>query len=396
MADRWKLSSAVARFAGPRSKAWQVADRASALERAGGDVIHLGVGDPDFDTPAGVREAAIAALRGGRTHYSPIPGEPRLRAAIAAQASRRVGKPVSPDQVVVFPGAQCALFATLLCLAEAGDEVVLLEPAYATYDAVGQAGGATMVRVPLSPGTGFALDLPRIEAAFTERTRAVLVNSPGNPAGTVYGGEDLHRLVDLCRTRGVWLVSDEVYWSLVYDGAHHSPLSAAGAEELCFLVNSLSKSHAMTGWRIGWSIAPAGRAHHLVDLAQCLLFGVTQFVQDAAAAALAREFSEVAEMGAVFRRRRDVLCDGLAAIPALEVQRPAGGMFLLLGVGRTGLDGTAFAEALLDEAGVAVVPGAAFGDSLRDWVRIGFLRDEAVLRDAVERIAAFVARRTDP
>ncbi len=391
--DLWKLSAAVRRFSGPGSKAWEVTNRAAALESTVEGIIQLGVGDPDFDTPAAIREAAIAALRAGRTHYSPIAGEPRLRERIASQASARHGKRIAPDQVVIFPGAQCALFATMLCLAERGDEVVLLEPAYATYDAVAQAGGATLVGVPLPAETGFALDVSRVAEALTSRTRVILLNSPGNPAGRLYRRADLGQLVALCRERGIWLVSDEVYWSLAFDGEHKSPLSEEGAEDFCFVVNSLSKSHAMTGWRIGWSIAPAARAGHLVDLAQCLLFGVNQFVQDAAAEALEREFPEVDEMTATFKRRRDVLCDGLAAIPSLDVHRPDAGMFLLLGVGRTGMDGATFAESLLDEVGVAVVPGFAFGGSVRDSVRIGFLRDEATLKEAVRRIASFVERR---
>jgi arginine:pyruvate transaminase len=388
-----RVLTAAGRFSGPRSRAWDVTDRAAKLAAAGADIIQLGIGDPDFDTPAAISEAAVAALQAGRTHYSPFAGEPALRQAIAHRASEQHGLNVSPDQVVVFPGAQCALFATMLCLAEAGDEIILFEPAYTTYDAVARSGGARIVHVPLAADGGFQPDVRLVEAAVTEKTRAILVNTPGNPSGTVFDAGPLQGLVALCRRHGIWLVSDEVYWSLVYEGRHVSPLALAGGTEVSFVVNSLSKSHAMTGWRLGWTIAPRDLAHHLGDLAQGLLFGVTQFVQDAAVAALTQDLAEVAAMREIFKRRRDALCAGLAAIPGLKIHKPSGGMFLLVDVGDLGCDGAVFANALLDEAGVTVVPGFAFGDSTRDCVRIGFLRDVDVLEEAVRRIAAFVARR---
>ncbi len=388
-----RVLTAAGRFSGPRSRAWDVTDRAAKLAAAGADIIQLGIGDPDFDTPAAISEAAVAALQAGRTHYSPFAGEPALREAIARRTSEQHGVEVSPDQVVVFPGAQCALFAIMLCLAEAGDDIILLEPAYTTYDAVAQSGGGRGARVPLAADNGFQPDVRRVEAAITEKTRAILMNTPGNPSGTVFDAAALQGLVELCRRHGIWLVSDEVYWSLVYEGRHVSPLALSGGAEVSFVVNSLSKSHAMTGWRLGWTIAPRDLAHHLGDLAQGLLFGVTQFVQDAAVVALTQELAEVEAMREIFRQRRDALCAGLAAISGLEIHQPSGGMFLLVDIGDLGCDGEVFANALLDEAGVAVVPGFAFGDSLRHCVRIGFLRDVEVLEEAVRRIAAFVASR---
>jgi arginine:pyruvate transaminase len=388
-----RVLTAAERFSGPRSRAWDVTDRAAKLARAGADIIQLGIGDPDFDTPGAICDAAVAALRAGRTHYSPFAGEPALRQAIARRASEQHGVEVSPDQVVVFPGAQCALFAVTLCLAEAGDEIILLEPAYTTYDAVAECGGGRGVRFPLTADGGFQPDVKLIEAAVTDKTRAILLNTPGNPSGTVYDAGALQGLVDLCRRHGIWLVSDEVYWSLIYEGRHVSPLALSGGTEVSFVINSLSKSHAMTGWRLGWTIAPRDVVHHLGDLAQALLFGVTQFVQDAAVTALTQDLAEVAAMREIFKERRDVLCAGFGAIPGLKLYEPSGGMFLLVDVSHFDNDGEAFATALLDEAGVAVVPGFAFGDSLRSCIRIGFLRDVAILEEAVRRIAAFVAHR---
>ena len=379
------------RFSGTTARAFDIADRAFDLQDSGADIIHLSVGDPDFDTPQAIVESAIASLGRGRTHYSPVAGEPVLRQAIADHASGLYGRTIDPAQVIVFSGAQNALFATMASLAESGDEVILLEPAYTTYESAAAVGGAQTVRVPLSAEAGFQIDLAGVEAAITERTRAILINSPGNPTGTVYEASGLAGLVDLCKKRGVWLISDEVYWSYVFDGEHHSPLSQAGGAETTFVINSLSKSHCMTGWRLGWVIAPLPVAHQLADIAQCMLFGVSQFIQDAAVTALTTELPELAQFRQAFQERRDSLCAGLQRISGLKVHRPAGGMFLLVDVSAVGLDGTAFAEQLLDYAGVSVVPGFGFGESLRNFVRIGYLSDVAVLADAVRRIERFVA-----
>lgn len=382
---------AASRFSGRTARAFDLADRAYRLQDEGRDIIHLSIGDPDFDTPRPIVESAIESLNAGRTHYSPIPGEPGLRRAIAEHATRLYERDISPEQVVVFPGAQNALFATMLCLTEAGDEIILIEPAYTTYEAVAQAGGARPMRVPMLAEDGFQIDVSRIEPAITDRTRAILVNSPGNPSGTVFETSRLADLVSLCQRKGIWLVSDEVYWPYVFEGRHVSPISQPGGPETTFVINSLSKSHAMTGWRLGWTIAPSDVAHQLVDLAQCMLFGVNQFVQDAAVTALTSDLPEADRMRQAFRERRDRLCAGLENVPGLKAYAPAGGMFLLVDVSETGLDGLQFATQLLDNVGVSVVPGFGFGESLTNFVRVGYLSDTRVLEDAVERISRFMA-----
>lgn len=384
------LSALVSRCSGPRSRAWEVTDRATVLQNRGIDIIHLGVGDPDFDTPQAIVDIATASIASGRTHYSPIPGEPKLRQQVAVSARSRFGTAFSQDNVVVFPGAQCALFAVFLCLAEKGDEVILLEPAYATYDAVVEAGGAKAVRVPLDPESGFALDVERIRAAITSRTKAILLNSPGNPTGAVYERAAISELVWTCRERGIWIVSDEVYWTMVFEGKHVSPRSIPHSENHVIVVDSLSKSHAMTGWRIGWTIAPPEVSAALISLAQALFFGVSQFTQDAAAYALANDQSSVRRMVETFDERRQSFCKALVNIEGIDVRAPAGGMFLLMGVGT---DGERFANELLDETGVAVVPGFAFGDSVSKFVRVGYLHDKEVLGDAAARIERFVNSR---
>lgn len=387
------LSSLNHRFSGTRSGAWDVADRAYALEDAGGDIIHMSIGDPDLDTPAIIRDAAIAALNLGRTHYSAIPGESSLRRAVASHASRMYAKAVDMAQVVITPGAQPALFAAFTSIAGPEHEVILLEPSYATYEGAAAAGGARVVPVQLDAEQGFTLDLAAVEAAVTERTAAILLNTPGNPTGKVFSRDDVAALLRLARDRGIWLVCDEVYHSYVYDGAHVSPLSLDGSDEHVIVVNSVSKAYAMTGWRIGWVIAPHHVATAIANVSQCSIFGVAQFSQDAGIVALEQAQGEADAFRAIFRRRRDALCKALERVEGLIVHKPAGGMFLLADISSSGLDSKAFADALLDETGVSVVPGYAFGNDCDRFVRLGFLQKEELLVEAAERIAAFMAAR---
>jgi arginine:pyruvate transaminase len=363
------------------------------MAAAGADVIQLTVGDVDAATPAHVVTAGQRSLDAGRTHYTPIAGEPALRTAVAARAARRSGAAVTAEQVVIFPGAQCALFSTLQCLAGPGDEVVLLEPIYATYDAVVGATGATAVPVSLRAGDRFALDLERIGEAIGARTRAVLLNTPNNPSGFVLSVSDVTGLADLCARRGVWLVSDEVYGELAFGAPHVSPASSAAIADRLVVVDSLSKSHAMTGWRIGWAIAPVDLATHLGALAQAELFGSPPFVQDAAVAALTGPQAICESLRTTYRQRRDALLEGLRSCGPLRPFRPDGGMFVLVDVTGTGLSGGEFANRLLDGAAVAVVPGDAFGESVADCVRIGLTVPVARLEEACHRIATWLRRR---
>lgn len=384
------LASLARRLSGPRSRAWNVTDRACEMERDGAQIIHLGVGDPDFTTPVAITDAAISSLRAGRTHYSPIPGESDLRDTIARVTSAKYNADIHSSQTCIFPGAQCALFAVLLLLTDPGDEVILLEPFYATYEGVARAGGADLITVPLDAEHGFALDFARLSAAISTRTRVVLANSPGNPSGSVFSRSDWSRLIDLCVQHDIWLVSDEVYSDFVYEGQHHSPLAVSSAKQHVVVVSSISKSHAMTGWRLGWTIAPDALATELANLAQFLLFGVSQFTQDAVRYALEECAADVIRLREAFCSRRNLFCDELEQINGIVVHRPAGGMFVMVDVGGLGCDGEQFANRLLDEAGVAVVPGFAFGDSATNYLRIGFLVDEPLLRIAARKIRNFV------
>jgi arginine:pyruvate transaminase len=364
-----------------------------AMERRarGDDVIMLTIGDPDFETPPVVVDAAVASMRRGRTHYSMSQGDLPLREAIAERASAWAGRPVDPRRVVFFPGAQAALFAVCSCVVGEGDEVIVPEPYYATYPGVFASSGVEPVHVPLRPERGFQLDVAEVEAAIGERTRAIVLTTPHNPTGASTPPETLAALGRLCRERDLWLVSDEVYGSLVFGGrAHASALAVEGAEQHVAAVSSLSKSHAMTGWRAGWAVVPEELARHLVLLLDCMLFGSPPFIMDAVTTALREADAESAAMRAAYESRAAVVArlDGRAG---LRCHEPEGGMFIMLDVRACGLPAPEFAERLLEAEAVSVLPTDTFGPSGAGHVRISLAEDEERLAEGCERIERFAA-----
>jgi len=386
-------SSLVDRVGGRGAGAWALhIEGVQQQRRTGRPVIFLTVGEPDFDTPAVIQEAAIASMHAGNTHYTPIVGTLALRQAVADWHEHTSRQRVSPDQVVVAPGAQCALYCTLQCLAEAGQEVITTDPRYSTYEAVIGATGARLVSVPLLPDRGFALDLEALRRAITPRTRVLLLNTPHNPTGAVLTPEELEEIAGLCRDRDLWLVSDEVYAALTYDAPHHSPAALPGMAERTVVVSSLSKSHAMTGWRVGWAIGPRRLAEHLDNLMLCMLYGCPGFIQDAAVTALTDGRGAVAEMHVAYHRRRDLVAPWLDRLPNLSCATPKGGMFAMLDVRRSGLAAEAFARQLLQEEDVAVLPGGGFGEQAEGFCRISLGFHDETLADACRRIEAFATR----
>jgi arginine:pyruvate transaminase len=371
--------------------AWRMHALATRRLARGDDIIMLTIGDPDFETPPVVVDAAIASMRRGRTHYSFSQGDLGLREAIAARASGWAGRTVDPRQVVFFPGAQSALFCVCSCVLGDGDEVIVPEPFYATYPGVFAASGVTPVHVPLRPERGFHLDVAEVEAALSERTRAIVLNTPHNPTGACMSADTLAALGRICQERDLWLVSDEVYASLVFGGRPHaSVLAVAGAGQRAVAISSLSKSHAMTGWRAGWAIVPDELARHLVLLLDCMLFGSPPFVMDAATSALLEAETESAAMRAAYESRAAVVArlDGQAG---LRCHEPEGGMFIMLDVRACGLPAGEFAERLLEQEAVSVLPTDAFGPSGVGHVRISLAADEQRLAEGCERIARFAA-----
>jgi arginine:pyruvate transaminase len=356
---------------------------------AGHDVIFLTIGDPDQAAPEPVIEATIEALRRNRTGYSPIIGYPRLREAIALRVARRTGRPCGADNVVLTPGTQGGLYCALHCLAGPGDEVILPEPIYGPYQGVVGASGARLVTVPLRPERGFHPDLDRIAAAVTPRTRVVWINSPHNPTGAVFTAEEIAGIGDICRSHDLWLLSDEVYEDLAFARPHVSPWSLPDMAERTIVVSSLSKSHAMAGFRFGWVVGPPALSQHLFNLLLCLYFGGPAFIQDGALAALGDELPEAALLRRTYRRRAGLLAKILGDAPNCRVTPPEGGMFILFDIRGTGLGAEDFARGLLQREDVALLPCDAFGPSGAGHLRIALTVPEPRLEEAGRRIVRF-------
>ncbi|HEY2890506.1 MAG TPA: aminotransferase class I/II-fold pyridoxal phosphate-dependent enzyme [Dongiaceae bacterium] len=387
-----KFSHVTERIGGEGAQAWAVHFEAMRRRRKGEDNIILSVGEPNFDTPPAIVAAAKDALDRGRTHYTDVVGDPPLRAAIARYHSKRSGQPVGPENVVVVAGAQCALFSAALCILDPGDEIIVPSPMYVTYEAAIGVTGATMSRVPLRAENRFRLKAEDVASAVNPRTKAVMVNSPHNPTGAVIQRAEWEGLAEICRRHDLWLISDEVYGSLTFDSPHLSPASLPGMAERTVTVDSLSKSHAMTGWRLGWAIGPQELMGHMGHLALCMLYGSPGFVQDAGIVALEKDHAEVPEMVTALKKRRDDLHRALAQVPKLSVDLPEAGMFLMVDVSRTGLSASDFAFGLLDAEKVSVLPGAAFGPQVANYVRINLGAPDQELEEAGRRIAAFAQR----
>jgi arginine:pyruvate transaminase len=382
-----KFSSLVGRICGTGADAWLTHYQAAEARARGEDVIVLSVGDPDIDTPAPVLERAIEQLRRGDTHYVAAAGRLEVRQAIARAHAARTGQAVGAENVVYLAGAQNALFVASLCLAGPGDEVVTFEPMYPTYPATLEVGGARMVRAPAGPG--LRPDLAALASLVTVRTRAIVWASPNNPSGIVFNEAELEGIGELARRHDLWLIADEVYAGLAAGG--RVPGLAARLPERVVTLGSLSKSHAMTGWRAGWLVGPRELAVNAELLAMCMLFGLPGFVQEAAITALGIA-PETEQRTREFCRSRQLrFAAGLRGIRELRPIEPEAGMFMLIDVSATGLTGGEFVRALYASQKVSVMDGAAFGAATGGCVRVCFATDEASIDAACERIRRFCA-----
>ncbi len=386
-----RYSPLVKRIAGDGADAWLIHYAAREAQERGEDVILLSVGDPDIDTPAPVLERAIEQLRAGDTHYTPPAGREHLRAAIAAQHQARSGQPVDSANVIFLAGAQNALFVTSLCVAAPGDEVIALEPLYPSYPATLEVSGARMVRVSAPAARGFRLDVEALEAAITPRTRALFFATPNNPSGVILSETDMAAIGRLARRHSLWVVADEVYAGLAPAG--RVPSLAAELPEQVVTISSLSKSHSMPGWRAGWLVGPRQLVVHANDMAQCMLFGLPGFVQEAAATALKVSESAESRVRDYCAARRDFLLKGLEGLRNVRCTVPDAGMFLLVDVRETGLSGYDFMCELYRTERVSVLDGGAFGEETSGFVRVCFAAEEEVLREAVVRLRRFVENR---
>ena len=366
--------------------AFEVLARAKALERQGKTIIHLEIGEPDFDTPAHIREAAKQALDAGATHYGPSAGLPELREAIAKHVGETRGVPVAPDEVVVTPGAKPIMFFTIMALLDEGDEAIYPDPGFPIYESVIRFVGGVPVPIRLREERGFGFDVGELERLVSSRTRLIIVNSPQNPTGGVLQQDQLARIAAIAAERRIPVLADEIYRQFLYDGDFHSILPFPGMREQTILLDGFSKSYAMTGWRLGYGVMPVPLAEHVTRLMVNSASCTASFVQLAGIAALQGDQTPVASMVAEFKRRRDIVVDGLNRMPGVTCVRPRGAFYVFPNVTATHRRSAEVAETLLNEAGVATLSGTAFGVHGEGYLRLSYANSEANLREALARM----------
>ena len=370
--------------------AFEVLARAKALEAAGTPVIHLEIGEPDFPTAGHIAEAAVDALRAGHTHYVPAPGIPALREAVAAFLERTGRMRVTPDRVVVTPGAKPIMFFTILALAGPGDEVLYPDPGFPMYESITSFAGATPVPVPLRESNGFRVDVAELERLITPRSRLLIINSPHNPCGSALTREDCAAIAELAQRHDLLVLTDEVYWAIRYGGTHVSVLDFDGMAERTILLDGWSKTYAMTGWRLGFGVFPAPLVEPVTRLAINSVSCTSAFSQYAAIAALEGPQDAVMEMVAEFRRRRDVIVAGLNEIPGVSCVEPQGAFYAFPNITGTGLSAATLQARLLNEAGVAALSGTAFGSWGEGFLRLSYANSVANIELALDAIKSVV------
>ncbi len=371
--------------------AFEAAARARALEATGRSVIHLEIGEPDFDTPANIREAAKQALDRGRTHYPPFPGIPELRQAIAADTALRRGFEPDPANVFVTVGGKGVMYYAILALVDPGDEVIVPDPGYPIYESVTRFVGGTAVPIPIRQENDFRLDTDELASLVTPRTRMIVINSPANPTGGVLTADDLRRIAEIAVERDLVVLSDEIYSRILYDGEEHSSIAALpGMLDRTIVLDGFSKTYAMTGWRLGYGIVPGWLAHGFGRLLINSVSGATTFAQDGAVEALTGPQDAVDAMVEEFRARRDLVVDGLNAIPGVSCLRPKGAFYVFPEISGTGLDGATLADRLLQEAGVSVLAGTAFGTVGADHIRLSYANSRENIAEALRRMRTVI------
>jgi aspartate/methionine/tyrosine aminotransferase len=365
--------------------------RANQLEAAGRKIIHLEIGQPDYPTFDNVSQAGIAAIRAGKTRYTPPSGMPTLREAIAVDASRRRGIEIHPDEVVVSPGGKPNLFFPTLALVEPGDEVIYPNPGFPTYEAMIKVAGGVPVAVPLLERNQFSFDLEAFDRLINEKTRLIILNSPSNPTGGVIPSADLEHIASRAERYNCWVMSDELYTRIVYDGLEAlSIASLPGMKERTIIVDGFSKTYSMTGWRLGFGIMPVELAER-VDLLLTHSIGSTaHFTQFAGLEAITGPQEMVQAMVAEYQRRRDAIVEGLNAIPGFTCQVPQGAFYVFPNITGTGMSSTQLAELILEKAGVALLPGNSFGEYGEGYLRLSYANSIENICEGLERIEAAI------
>jgi arginine:pyruvate transaminase len=383
-----KYAAVTEQLAGLGSEKWALSIAASKRIAAGDPVINLTIGEPDVVIDQALVETAVTAMRAGRTGYSNGRGEASLLGALSAHYTRRLGRPIGTDRFLCLPGTQTSLYVVLNALCDAGSEVILGDPMYATYEALIRSAGAVPVPAPLDPEHGFRLQAATVAARITPRTRVIFLNTPHNPTGAILRPDDLRALGALAEAHDLWIVSDEVYGDLTHGGrAFTSALADPAFEARTVITASISKSHAAPGFRSGWALGSAEFCARALPLSETMLFGSQPFIADMTAQAVADDRALAHGMAARMARRAEIIAETLDGVAGLRVLRPEAGMFALIDIRALSSDSLAFALELLEKTGVAVMPGASFGSALEGWLRVALNASDDDTREACDRIA---------
>lgn len=371
--------------------AFEVLARAKELERQGRNVVHLEIGEPDFDTPRFIIDAAIEALHGGYTHYGPSAGMPEVREVVAKHVSQNRGIEVDAENVVVTPGGKPIIFFSMLACVDEGDEVIYPNPGFPIYESVADFLGAKAVPLPVREEHDFTFDLDEFASLITDRTKFVIINSPQNPTGGVLSREDLEGIAGIVRDRDLYVLCDEIYSEILYEGEHHSLASLPGMLDKVILLDGHSKTYAMTGWRLGYGVMPKDLAAHVTRLMTNCNSCTSVFVQIAGMNALTGPQDEVKKMVAQFRKRRDVIVGGLNMIPGVSCKSPKGAFYVFPNVKKVPMDSGELAKQLLEKAGVAALSGTAFGALGDGYLRFSYANSIANITKGLERVGEYIA-----
>lgn len=369
--------------------AFEVLNRARELEAQGKDVIHLEIGEPDFDTPPNIVEAGVNALHAGWTHYGPSAGFPELRKAIAEEVSHSRGVHVHAAEVVVVPGGKPIIFFSILALINEGDEVIYPNPGFPIYESMIHYVGGSAVPIRLREERDFRLDAEELAGLISDRTKLIILNSPQNPTGGVLSKRDIEQIAEAIGDRNIFVLSDEIYSRLIFEGKHHSIIAEPGFKERTILLDGFSKSYAMTGWRMGYGVMRTDLAWQIARLMTNSNSCTASFSQIAGVEALRGEQSSVEHMRAEFQRRRDMFVSGLNRISGFSCRMPRGAFYVFPNITTTGAGSRALADALLEEAGVACLSGTSFGEFGEGYLRFSIANSMANLNTALERIESW-------
>lgn len=366
--------------------AFEVLNKARALERQGKSIIHLEIGEPDFDTPANVIGAGVNALHEGWTHYGPAAGLPELRQTIADYVSRTRGVKVTPDEVVVVPGGKPIIFFTILALIDEGDEVIYPNPGFPIYESMIHYVGGRAVPIQLHERHDFSLDVKELAPLITERTKLVILNSPHNPTGGIMQRKEVEEVARLIGDRNILVLSDEIYSRLLFEGEHYSIMSVPGMQERTILLDGFSKTYAMTGWRLGYGVMRPDLAAHMTRLMTNSNSCTASFTQMAGIEALRGDQASVDHMCEEFKQRRDVVVAGLNKIKGFSCRMPKGAFYVFPNITKTGWKSKPLADALLEQAGVAALSGTAFGEFGEGYLRFSVANSMENLQQALDRV----------